>query len=96
MIKQNEVVRAVDSSPNLDAVEDEEEAVITSSFSSPTINTVGLDANAELEPLDIDRVSMWNQMKNDAKRVYIAKQDFYSREPGKISLKVSSFGGIGI
>ncbi len=93
MIKRNEVVRAVDSSPNLDAVEDEEEAVITSSFSSPTINTVCLD---ELEPLDIDRVSMWNQMKNDAKRVYIVKQDFYSREAGKISLKVSSFGGIGI
>ncbi len=71
-------------------MEDEEEAVITASFSSPAINTVGLDETAELEPVDVDRVSMWNQMKNDVKRVYVVKQDFYTQEPGKISLKVSS------
>ncbi len=81
VIKPDEVASAVNSSAR--------EAVISSSFSSPNINTAGLDTDADLEPFEFERISMCNQLENNTEQAYIVIQDFYTQQMGKISLKVS-------
>ena len=86
--KDEVLVSEVDSSPDLFS---EREAIISSSFSSPSINTIGLNPDENLDNFKVDHVSMWNQLTNDTKQTYIVTRDFYAQEPGKINLKVSYY-----
>ena len=69
-----------------DAMEQAEGGGVTTSFSSPSINTLGLGDDDESGVGS--RVFMTSRLMNNKERVRVVTQDFHSREPGKLSLRV--------
>ena len=73
-----------------DMVEQAEGGGVTTSFSSPSINTLGLgDSDDESEMGS--RVFMTHKLMSNRKRVRVVTQDFHAREPGKLSLRVRAY-----
>ena len=86
MTKQQDSQVVKETSPLSDDMLDQAEGGgMSTSFSSPSLNTLGLEDDSDSG----EHVFMTNQLRNDEERVLGVTNNFRSREPGKLSLRVS-------